>query len=194
MRARRSGLADAARRNAALAVARRLADWPELTDAGRIAGYWACDGELDPSPVLENARAAGKAVYLPVLVDAPPQSLRFAPHLPGLPMRCNRFGIPEPDAPPTEWLPPERLDLVLTPLVAFDATGTRLGMGGGYYDRSFAFLRDPNYRGRRPLLLGLGYAFQKIGVPLLRQPWDVPLNAAVTEAALHLFVSADRKV
>lgn len=187
LRARRRRLPDDERRSAALAVARRLADWPAFVGAGRIAGYWSCEGELDPAPVLENAWTAGKAVYLPVLVDAPSESLRFAPYQPGQPMRSNRFGIPEPDVPPTEWVPPERLDLVLMPLVAFDATGTRLGMGGGYYDRSFAFLHDPDYRGRRPLLLGLGYAFQQTGERLPRQPWDVPLDGVVTEAALLMF-------
>ena len=78
------------------------------------------------------------------------------------------------------------MDLVLAPLVAFDRTGTRLGMGGGFYDRAFAFLRDPAYRGHRPVLLGLGYEFQQTA-ELVRQAWDVPLEAAVTEAALHEF-------
>lgn len=187
LRARRRDLPDGERRAAALAIARRLADWPRFAEATRIAAYWACDGELDPAPVLENAWAADRAVYLPVLADAPPESLQFAPYRPGLPMRPNRFDIPEPDVAPSERLQPEQLDLVLTPMVAFDATGTRLGMGGGFYDRSFAFLLDPDYRGRRPLLLGIGYEFQKTGEHLLRQSWDVPLNAAVTEAALHVF-------
>ncbi len=186
LRARRRSLSSLERREAALAVARRLADWRVFVEAARVAGYWACDGELDPLPLLEHAWAAGKQVYLPVLVDAPHPSLRFASYRPGLPLRRNRFRIPEPEAPAAEWLQPSQLDLVLTPLVAFDPTGTRLGMGGGFYDRSFAFLRDPAYRGQRPCLLGLGYAFQQT-TELVRQPWDVPLAAAATEEALHLF-------
>ena len=184
----------AERRKAALSVARRVTDWPIYSAAIRIAGYWACDGELDPMPLLESAWAASKDVYLPVLVDAPPQSLRFAPYRPGLPLRRNRFDIPEPDVPPSEWLGPERLNLVLTPVVAFDSTGTRLGMGGGFYDRSFAFLLDPNYRGQRPLLLGLGYESQKTRERLVRQSWDVPLDAAATEEALYVFAQPNAVV
>ncbi len=187
LRAGRRIIPSAERRQAALSVARRVADWPVYSAAIRIAGYWACDGELDPMPLLEGAWAANKEVYLPVLVDTPPQSLRFAPYRPGLPLRRNRFDIPEPDVPPSEWLEPAQLNLVLTPVVAFDQTGTRLGMGGGFYDRCFAFLRDPDYRGPRPLLLGLGYESQKTGDHLVRQSWDVPLDAAVTEDALYVF-------
>lgn len=190
LRARRRSLSSAERWQAALAVANRVVDWPVFADATWIAGYWACDGELDPLPLLERAWAMGKQVCLPVLVDEPPRSLRFASYRPDLPLRRNRFNIPEPDVAPAEWVRPERLDLVLTPLVAFDATGTRLGMGGGFYDRSFAFLLDPACQGRRPCLLGLGYEFQKIPEPLLRQSWDVPLDAAATETALHPFARA----
>ena len=186
MRARRRGLPGTEPQEAALAVVRRLADWPIWSEAIRIAGYWACDSELDPMPLLERAWAASKQVYLPVLVEAPPQSLRFAPWGPRASMRPNRFNIPEPEVAPSEWLQPAELDLVLAPLVAFDPAGTRLGMGGGFYDRSFAFLRDPDYRGRRPRLLGLGYEFQQVA-ELIRRPWDVPLDAVATETALHVF-------
>ncbi|KAB2935580.1 MAG: 5-formyltetrahydrofolate cyclo-ligase [Candidatus Contendobacter sp.] len=184
LRALRRASSPAERRQAALAVACRLENWPVWVGATRVAGYWACDGELDPAPLLEHAWVAGRSVYLPVLDGE--CSLRFAPYPPGARLRRNRFNIPEPEVSPMEWLEPSRLDVVLAPLVAFDRTGTRLGMGGGFYDRAFAFLRDPSYRGHRPVLLGLGYEFQKV-VELIRQPWDVPLDAAVTEAVLHVF-------
>ena len=169
---------------AAMAVARRLAAWPAFAGATRIAGYWACDGELDPMPALERVWATNRQVYLPVLAEE--SLLCFAPYRPGVPLRRNRFKIPEPEVAPAEWVRPSQLDLVLAPLVAFDSTGTRLGMGGGFYDRSFAFLREAGDRGRRPWLLGLAYEFQKVA-ELVRQPWDVPLNAVVTEAALYEF-------
>ena len=187
LRALRRALSPAERRQAALVVARRLEDWPVWTGATRVAGYWACDGELDPAPLLERAWAAHRSVYLPVLDGE--CSLRFAPYAPGMPMRRNRFNIPEPDVPPAEWLEPSRLDVVLTPLVAFDLAGTRLGMGGGFYDRSFAFLRTPAYGGHPPVLLGLGYEFQRVAEQV-RQPWDVPVDAVVTEAALYVFSAA----
>ena len=187
LRAARRNLSALERQDAATAVARRVAVWPLFGEVQRIAGYWACNGELDPTPLLEVAWAANKAVYLPVVVDTPFRSLRFAPYRAGLPLRRNRFKIPEPDVAPSEWLAPEQLELVLVPLVAFDAAGTRFGMGGGFYDRSFAFLRDSRYRGHQPLLLGLGYEFQKSVEPLRRQPWDVPLNGVATEVALEVF-------
>lgn len=189
LRALRRGLSVTERQRAARAVADRLTGWSWFAGASRIAGYWACDGELDPMPLLEFARLAGQRVYLPVLADSPSQSLWFACYRPDAPMRRNRFNIPEPEMPPEEWLQPSALDLVLVPLVAFDLTGTRLGMGGGFYDRSFAFLREPDYRGHRPRLVGLGYEIQNVA-GLVRQPWDVPLDAAVTENALYLFPGA----
>ena len=186
LQAVRRALSAAERKQAASAVARQLNNWPEFTAARRIAGYWPCNGELDPLPLLGCAWAADQQVYLPVLTDNPPQSLRFAAYRPDAPLRRNRFNIPEPDIVPSEWLEPSALDLVLTPLVAFDFTGNRLGMGGGFYDRSFAFRRDLDRCGQQPYLLGLGYQFQQVPV-LPRQPWDVPLDAVVTEAALWVF-------
>lgn len=187
LRAQRRELPVVKQRQAARAVADQLIDWPVFVAARRIAGYWACHGELDPLPGLERAWHTGKTVYLPVLADSPPRSLRFAPYSSGMPLRRNRFNIPEPEVSPEQWLEPIELDLVLMPLVAFDQTGTRLGMGGGFYDRSFAFLLDPGYRDHRPWLIGLGYEFQKVANKLPRQPWDVPLDAAVTEQALRVF-------
>ena len=183
LRTQRLRLSAAERQAAALAVARRLAETAEFVAASTLAGYWACHGELDPAPLLERAWAMGKAVYLPVLAG---DALQFAPYRSGRPLRRNRFQIPEPEVSPAEWLPPSALDLVLTPLVAFDSTGTRLGMGGGFYDRSFAFLRDPDQSGQRPRLVGLAYEFQQVEA-LVRQPWDVPLDAAATEKAWSVF-------
>lgn len=184
LRGQRRALDPALRQAAAQAVAARVADWPAWLRASRIAGYWACQGELDPQPLLERAWAAGRSVYLPVLHDA--HSLRFAPYRPETPLQLNRFRIPEPQAPLAACLEPEQLDLVLTPLVAFDHAGTRLGMGGGFYDRAFGFRNDAAWCGQGPVLLGLAYAFQQ-AAKLRPQPWDVPLDAVATEQALHNF-------
>ena len=183
LRTQRLHLSAAEQQAAALAAAHRLLETAEFVAASTVAGYWACRGELDPAPLLECAWAMGKAVYLPALAG---DALQFAPYRPNAPLRRNRFQIPEPEVSPAEWLPPSALDLVLTPLVAFDLTGTRLGMGGGFYDRSFAFLRDPARSGHRPRLVGLAYEFQRVEA-LVRQPWDVPLDAAVTEKTWTVF-------
>ena len=138
---------------------------------------------MDPAPLLERAWALGKQVYLPVLAGAPAAHLLFAPYHRHSAMQANRFGILEPVVSNSELLPPQRLDLVLTPLVAFDASGTRLGMGGGFYDRSFAFRNNPAHL-PRPLLLGLAYELQKVA-ELFRQAWDIPLDGIVTEQAVY---------
>ena len=148
-----------------------------------LAGYLAIDGELDPAPLLERARAMGKRVYLPVLAGNPAAHLLFAPYHLDMAMQANRFGILEPDVPAADLLLPQHLDLVLTPLVAFDLHGTRLGMGGGFYDRTFAFRHNPAHL-PRPLLLGLAYELQKVA-ELPRQSWDIPLDGIVTEQALY---------
>ncbi|MCP5158481.1 MAG: 5-formyltetrahydrofolate cyclo-ligase [Gammaproteobacteria bacterium] len=185
LRAQRRALFAAERHEAALTVAYRLAETPDFSKAAVIAGYWACHGELDPAPLLERAWVEGKAIHLPVLVG---DALQFAPYWPGVALRRNRFNIPEPEIPQEEWRLPCEMDWVLTPLVAFDTTGTRLGMGGGFYDRSFAFLLDPTWLGHRPRLLGLGYEFQRVAA-LSRQSWDVPLDAAVTDKNLYRFTN-----
>ncbi len=183
MRALRRALPVAERHTYARQLARRVASLKVFSHAHHIAAYLAVDGEMDPAPLLERAWALGKRVYLPMLAGTPTAHLLFAPYHPHSAMRDNRFGIPEPVVPAAELLPPQRLDLVLTPLVAFDASGTRLGMGGGFYDRSFAFRGNPAHL-PRPLLLGLAYELQKVA-ELPRQGWDIPLDGIVTEQTLY---------
>ena len=183
IRTRRRALPNWERHQASQALAKRVVSLRIFATAERIAGYLACDGEMDPAPLLERAWEMQKAVYLPVLVGSPHNHLMFAPYSPDGTMKPNRFGIPEPDVSADTWLPPQQLDLALTPLVAFDANGTRLGMGGGFYDRTFAFLRNPGHL-PKPRLLGLAYELQKVE-KLPRQPWDVPVDGIVTETALY---------
>lgn len=97
-------------------------------------------------------------------------------------MKPNQYGISEPDIPISHQLKPIELDIVLMPLVAFDLNGNRLGMGGGFYDRSFSFLmrRKSN---KKPRLIGVAYDFQEIET-LDSDSWDVPLDAVVTESRL----------
>lgn len=184
LRARRQQKGRAEHRAARAALARRLSSLPAFQRAARVAAYWPADGEIDPLPALGRAYAAGKACYLPVLCPQRDGYLHFAPWWPGAPLRRNRFGIPEPTAPRRVWLAPRMLDLVLLPLVGFDAAGNRLGMGGGYYDRSFAFLSRGSWR--RPRLIGVGFDTQRID-DLPPRPWDVALDAVFTERRHYVF-------
>lgn len=188
IRARRRDIPASERRQAAHHLARRVTSLRVFATAQQIAGFLAFDGEIDPTPLLERALEMGKTVYLPVLAGSNPQAhLLFAPYHPGDTLKPNRLGIPEPQVIADRLLSPQRMDLVLTPLVAFDASGTRLGMGGGFYDRTFAFLQNPGHL-RKPCLLGLAYELQKVD-QLPRQPWDVPVDGIATEAALYHYGS-----
>lgn len=151
----------------------------------RIAMYWASQGEADIQAVVQRGWTLHKQIFLPVLLGPFHNHLRFAAYTSKSILRKNRFAIPEPRLTPTQLLPGISMDLVLVPLVGFDARGTRLGMGGGYYDRSFA-LRLLRHYWRKPRLIGVAYEFQQ--VPHLdRQTWDVPLDGVVTEKQLYLF-------
>lgn len=151
----------------------------------RIGLYIANDGELDPAPIAACALAAGKRLYLPVLRRFPGGSLWFSDYPPGARLRNNRFGIPEPDLRTHPPLPPWGLDVVLMPLVSFDASGNRLGMGGGFYDRTLAYLHHRRCW-RRPLLIGLAHECQR-SRQLPRRPWDIPLDGVLTENGLTWF-------
>lgn len=176
LRKRRSALSDAARNDAARRIANRLALDPRYRRSRRIAAYLAVNGEIDCAPLIHTALAHGKQIFLPCIqADG---HMRFKRWTPGTPMLRNRFGILEPHARARAYLPPQALDMVLMPLVGFDPRGNRLGMGGGYYDRTFAWLRH-RPRPRNPRLIGLAHDFQLVR-RLSRAYWDVPLDGAVT--------------
>lgn len=163
------------------ALTRLLGNWIVWQRAQHVAVYLPNDGEPDLRPLIRLAQRAGKHVYLPVLAPFGPNRLWFRRADPRVRMEPNRLGIPEP-GPGARRLPAHQLDLVLTPLVAFDAHGNRLGMGGGYYDRTFAFLRRRR-TWLRPRLVGVAHGVQQAeGLPAM--PWDVPLTAVATERGL----------
>ena len=179
LRARRRALPAAERIAAAEALATRLLALPFAPATGDVGGYWAVDGEI-ALHAWQLRLPRGCRYCLPVLhADG---RLRFAPWRPGAPLRDNRHGIPEPDVPSAMLLPPEAMALVVVPLVGFDRHCHRLGMGGGWYDRSFAFRHA---HAAPPWLVGAGFALQALaGVDA--QPWDVRLDAVCTERATYL--------
>lgn len=149
----------------------RLAFAPE--DA--IAGYWRIRDEADCQPILVKLMDCGQTVLLPVVTGAA-DPLDFRVWASDAPLYEAGFGT----LAPADTAPRRAPDLVLMPLLGFDASGTRLGYGGGYYDRTLASLP------KKPMLIGLAFASQKLeAIP--REPHDVPLDAVVTEEGVQFF-------
>ncbi|MFC5571379.1 5-formyltetrahydrofolate cyclo-ligase [Lysobacter yangpyeongensis] len=182
IRTRRRSLPASHRIAAADALANRLLALPLAPHSGYVAGYWAMDGEI--ALHAWQLRLPRECIYcLPVLCDD--QTLRFAPWRSGDPLCTNRYGIPEPDVSASSLLEPSRMVMVVMPLVGFDDHGNRLGMGGGWYDRSFAFRQGS---AAPPWLVGAAFALQQTP-PVQAQPWDVRLDAVCTEDRSFKFVS-----
>lgn len=181
LRERRRRLTAAEQHHAAGALARRLGRDTLFRRSRHIAFYLANDGELSLLPLLDRAARMRKHCYLPVVM--PDGRLRFAPYRPGDTLAPNVYGIPEPARAGLRLVDARLLDLVLMPLVAFDAAGNRLGMGGGFYDRSLSYLRHRRHW-RKPRLLGIAHEFQRVPA-LAPQWWDVALDGIATDAATY---------
>ena len=175
----RRALSPTERIAAAQGLRRSLEQLPEYFTDARVAGYWASHGELPLNLVIPPLANRGQQFLLPVIGRG--KRLHFAPWQSGDAVQPNRYGIPEPAAP-GELLEPFQLDLVLVPLLGFDRRGRRLGHGGGYYDRSFAFLNE-QVRPTEPLLVGIAYDFQELEI-VNEEPWDVALDFIATNREL----------
>jgi 5-formyltetrahydrofolate cyclo-ligase len=179
----RRALGEEQRRAADKSICRRIQALGPYKQARSIAVFLAFDGEPSLAGLTKIAARQGKSVYAPVLTR---RGMFFAPVAGAPRMSRNHFGIEEPDG--AHLVDARSLDLVLTPLVAFDRRGVRLGMGRGYYDRALHFLRHRRHW-TRPKLVGIAYSFQRVdGLEL--QPWDIPLWGAVTEAETYRFAGA----
>lgn len=150
--------------------------------SNHIAFYLPNDGEIDLRPLIYRALDMGKRCYLPVLSPLYHNRLWFAPYHRDSRVIYNRFGIPEPAVNWNRMRPAWSLDLILMPLVAFDRNGNRLGMGGGYYDRTLAYLTRRSHW-RKPRLLGTAYDFQRVE-KLPHEAWDIPLQGIATESGI----------
>lgn len=156
---------------------------PIFRKSRNIAFYLSNDGEIDLLALIELAWKQKKRCYLPVLGSTHSRSLWFVPYTPGTPLYRNRFGIYEPvHQRSTRQFRVQSLDLIFMPLLAFDKQGNRLGMGGGFYDRSLAYLHQRRHW-QKPHLVGAAFDFQKVDA-LDTQIWDVPLSGVVTDKEL----------
>lgn len=179
MRRARRALSPYRQRAAAVNLCQRIRHQLWFRQARHIGLYLPNDGEIDPTPLIRLCWQLRKSVYLPVLHPIRHNRLWFLPYDARTPMRHNRFKIPEPALQYHPRRPAWALDLVMLPLVAFDIEGNRMGMGGGFYDRTFSYkLAAKGLRGAR--LIGLAHDFQKVDA-LPVQPWDVPLFGIVTD-------------
>jgi len=210
LRRRRRALSAAEQALAAAGLAAQLRGLPAFARARRVAFYRAFDGEIDPGPALAEALARGAKCYLPVVGED--KILRFAAVTVGGEFRAGKFGIAEPVVDADGYVAAADLDLALLPLVGFDGHGNRLGMGGGFYDATFAGVagdgdgdggggdlsrhtRGPRLKhcggdesgdgdGAGPALVGLAHEVQRVD-SIAVDAWDIPLSAVVTERRVY---------
>ncbi|GKT12157.1 MAG: 5-formyltetrahydrofolate cyclo-ligase [Thiomicrorhabdus sp.] len=152
-----------------------------------IALFLAQDGELQTQPAIEYLWQTDQfKVYLPVLETHSDWHMAFAHYHCDSLMINNRFKIHEPSEPHKLHLNGQQLNIVLMPLVGFDSQGNRVGMGGGYYDRTFEFKRTEPKQSNQTLLIGWAHSCQQVSV-LDPQDWDVPLDGVITEKGFVSF-------
>lgn len=174
-RAARAGLDHGERAEKAEAAARHFFDGIQLSADTVVAAYWRIRDELDCQPILVRLMDSNHTVVLPVVMG-PEEPLDLRVWEQGEALYESGFGT----LAPSELAPRAEPDIVIVPLLGFDSRGTRLGYGGGYYDRTLAAL------GKRPKLVGLAFAAQELDrIP--REAHDVPLDAVVTETGIRHF-------
>lgn len=147
-----------------------------LSQAKTVACYLANDAEIDSRLIIDYCWQHNKRVVLPVLHPFSKGHLLFVEYKIDTPMYTNRYGIEEPIPTSQNLCLLNQIDVIFTPLVAFDATGNRLGMGGGYYDRSLAPISRDNLKTQ---LIGLAHECQQTD-KLVTDSWDIPLNGIAT--------------
>ncbi|TXR54801.1 5-formyltetrahydrofolate cyclo-ligase [Reinekea thalattae] len=174
LRRTRRNLSAQQQQQAALGITQTLKQQLGNKQQLKIALYYASDGEIDLSDFIDYCALRNIELYLPVIHALKP-TLWFGRYTPDTPMYNNRFGIPEPATKLA--IEPWQLSMVLMPLVGFDSDGGRLGMGGGFYDRTFAGL---NRWPRKPKLIGVAHECQKVD-KIPTESWDLALDGVITD-------------
>ncbi|MDR3473212.1 MAG: 5-formyltetrahydrofolate cyclo-ligase [Devosia sp.] len=178
-RAQRAAIAPAAKEDAARAAADAFLAGVPLSPSDIVAGYWPIREEFDCKPLLTKLMDSLQPVCLPVVLgEGQPLDMRLWEQ--GAPLYPSGFGT----LAPSEIAPRAEPDIVVMPLLAFDKVGTRLGYGGGYYDRTFAGMK------KRPRLIGFAFSAQELPT-IPREPHDLPLDAVVTEKGIRHFAAMD---
>ncbi len=173
---RRRKLSSADREKAAEKAVEILLASPIFQQSHEIACYYPREDEFDCLPIIQKIWDSKKNCYLPVLSSTNARHLDFVHYEKNTVLKPNRYHIPEPTN--KNFIPVEKLDLVILPVVGFDLKGNRLGMGAGYYDHTFPLAHC--------FLLGLAYEMQKV-TNLPHDPWDASLHGVLTEKRMILF-------
>ncbi|PAJ74624.1 5-formyltetrahydrofolate cyclo-ligase [Pseudoalteromonas sp. NBT06-2] len=182
IRKKRNSLSSKEQRNAENAVKVNLSQLLNSYKNAKIAVYLSNDGELNTSSLIDKIQIDNHEVYLPVLHPFTSGNLLFQKYEKNSPMKANRYGIFEPELNCSHVCPVSELDIIFTPLVAFDDSGNRLGMGGGFYDRTLARFYKEGWQ--KPLLVGIAHNCQKVA-QLPTESWDIPLKTIVTPEKLY---------
>ncbi|PKF61922.1 5-formyltetrahydrofolate cyclo-ligase [Psychromonas sp. psych-6C06] len=185
IRATRRALSNEQQLSASEALLQRLTKLEKVKEASRIAISLAFDGEIDTRSFIDWCWKNNKQVYLPVVHPFSKGNLLFLHYTSTTEMTNNQYGIIEPKLNQQQICPVKELDLLFTPLVAFDKQGNRIGMGGGYYDRTLA----PWFEQQTgPYPIGLAHDCQYVDqLPI--ESWDIPLQEIITPAKRHLFIA-----
>lgn len=185
MRKKRRAVTPLQHRLAAYRLRANLKSLPAFRRAKHLGLYLQNDGEIDPALALKWAWSVGKRCYLPILSHRDAQPMLYGEVRPDTRFTANKFGIAEPLCARHQLIKAHQIDCLLMPLVAYDEQANRLGMGGGYYDRTLEFTRRHALY-HHPKLIGLAHHFQK--VPALPfASWDVPIQIIVTDREVRRF-------
>jgi 5-formyltetrahydrofolate cyclo-ligase len=183
LRIKRRSLNPKQQAEAAINLLKNILKLPVYLKSKHIAVYLSSDGEMDLQPLIHQSWAMGKKVYLPVIKPNKSRELWFVEYTPQTELISNRFKILEPDPNKNHKLPAHLLDIVFMPLVGFDEQGNRLGMGGGFYDTTFAFKKEKPKS--KPVLIGVAHECQRTE-SINVEGWDVTLDLVVTDKGIFL--------
>ncbi len=178
LRAQRRSLTPRQQQQSADRLAKILCTQNFFLRAKRVGVYIAHDGEIDPSIIVDICLQSAKHCFLPVLHPINIGRLHFGRYERHTNLLANQYGIPEPDLRNCKLAPPWSLDVIFLPLVGFDRSGNRIGMGAGYYDRTLAFVASGH--NPAPRLVGLAHSCQEVS-SISTQNWDIPVNQIITD-------------
>lgn len=187
MRCKRRSIPDHQQRQFAQQIATHLTTLlPDLHQGctpAKVALFLSMDGEIHTDVAIQTLWERQSEVYLPRIHPFNPHQLLFLRYRPNTQLTTSKLGMQEPQLNCSEICPIKSLDIILTPLVAFDEHGNRLGMGGGFYDRSLAGLQADNPQ--HPRVIGLALDCQKLPI-IPTEPWDLQLTHILTPTGLKV--------